>query len=96
MTTSTYLCIKVSGFADHMVLPSRASLVEMALKTCPNTQVVLSGCSQGGQLVHNAAELLPAATTAKLMAVTFGDPFSHKPVQGVPAAKTRIFVRFIP
>jgi hypothetical protein len=35
----------------------------------------LSGYSQGGQLVHNAAKLLPAETAQKIAgAVTFGDP----------------------
>lgn len=31
---------------------------------CPSTQIVMSGYSQGGQLVHNAAELLESNTAA--------------------------------
>jgi cutinase len=42
---------------------------------CPSSKVVMSGYSQGGQLVHNAAVLLPAAVTGNVAAaVIFGDP----------------------
>lgn len=35
----------------------------------------MSGYSQGGQLVHNAAKILPASTMAKVNSVViFGDP----------------------
>lgn len=35
----------------------------------------MSGYSQGGQLVHNAAKLLPASTMAQVSSVViFGDP----------------------
>jgi cutinase len=55
--------------------PHRANLVTSTLSSCPNTKVVMSGYSQGGQLVHKAAKLLPAETTAKVSsAVIFGDP----------------------
>ncbi len=41
----------------------------------------MSGYSQGGQLVHNAAKLLPASTTAKVAAaVIFGDPSTSPPL----------------
>lgn len=50
-------------------------MVSSILKTCPSTKVVMSGYSQGGQIVHNAVKLLPAATLAKVSsAVIFGDP----------------------
>ncbi|RAL66541.1 hypothetical protein DID88_006231 [Monilinia fructigena] len=56
-----------------------------------HTKLVISGYSQGGQLVHNAAKQLPAATSAKIAAaVIFGDPDNGSPVQGVPASKTKI------
>ena len=35
-----------------------ANLVAQAQTQCPDTKVVMSGYSQGGQLVHNAAKLL--------------------------------------
>lgn len=41
-----------------------ASLVGEAQSKCPNTKLVLSGYSQGGQLVHNAAKMLTASETA--------------------------------
>lgn len=59
----------------------RASLVELAFSQCPDTQVVMSGYSQGAQVVHLAAADLPAATMAKVGAVvTFGDPGSCAPI----------------
>lgn len=58
----------------------RAELAQQALSKCPDTKVVLSGYSQGGQLVHNAAKLLPAKTAEKIAAaVTFGDPGTQMP-----------------
>ncbi|TGO73850.1 hypothetical protein BELL_0326g00050 [Botrytis elliptica] len=68
-----------------------ASMVTSTLSSCPDTKVVISGYSQGGQLVHNAAKLLPADTTAKISsAVIFGDPDNGDAVQGVSADKTDI------
>lgn len=60
-------------------LANRASLVTLAFSQCPDTQVVMSGYSQGAQVVHDAAADLPAATMDKVGAVvTFGDPgLSH-------------------
>lgn len=53
----------------------RASLVQQAMTQCPGTKLVMSGYSQGGQLVHNAAAELPASVTgAVAAAVIFGDP----------------------
>lgn len=46
-----------------------------ALSSCPNSKIVVSGYSQGGQLVHNAAKLLPAETMKAVSSVViFGDP----------------------
>jgi cutinase len=61
---------------------------------CPNTKVIMSGYSQGGQLVHNAAEQLPADVTSRVAAaIIFGDPNNGDPVQGVAASKTQINCR---
>lgn len=50
-------------------------MVTQAFTQCPSSKVVMSGYSQGGQLVHNAAKLLPAETMAAVSAVViFGDP----------------------
>ncbi|KAK7997413.1 hypothetical protein PG990_009886 [Apiospora arundinis] len=68
-----------------------ANLVSQAMKQCPSSKIVMSGYSQGGQLVHNAAKLLPASTVAALSSVViFGDPYSRYPVQGASPAKVLI------
>jgi hypothetical protein len=47
--------------------------------------------SQGGQLVHNAAKMMDAATTAKINSVLiFGDPNNGTAVGSVPASKTLV------
>ncbi|KAK3933611.1 cutinase [Diplogelasinospora grovesii] len=65
-----------------------AADVTQALSACPSTKLVMSGYSQGGQIVHNAAKLLPAATMAKVSSVViFGDPDYPTPVVNVPASQ---------
>ncbi|KAH7133349.1 cutinase-domain-containing protein [Dactylonectria estremocensis] len=69
-----------------------ASLVESAMKKCPDTKVVISGYSQGAMLVHNAAKSLSSDVTGKIAAaVTFGDPYQKQAVTGVSAARTKVF-----
>lgn len=47
--------------------------------------------SQGGQLVHNAAKMLPADQAAFVKsAVIFGDPNNGDPVGNVGAANTKV------
>ena len=43
-----------------------AQLVMQAMTACPDSAVVMGGYSQGGQLVHNAAAMLPPAMAAKV------------------------------
>ncbi len=50
------------GDADGSKL--MAQLVGQAQSQCPKTKVVVSGYSQGGQLVHNAAKMLNGTTAA--------------------------------
>jgi cutinase len=51
----------------------------------------MAGYSQGGQLVHNAASQLPAATMAQVSSVViFGDPDDGEAVAGASAAKTLV------
>lgn len=53
----------------------RAQMISTAVTNCPDSKIVMAGYSQGGQLVHNAAKMLPAATMAKVSsAIIFGDP----------------------
>jgi thioesterase domain-containing protein len=63
-----------------------ASLVEQALKQCPDTKVVLGGYSQGAMVVHNAAGKLSAGQVVG--AVTFGDPFKTQKPDNIENFKT--------
>ncbi|KAG0651405.1 Cutin hydrolase, partial [Hyphodiscus hymeniophilus] len=68
-----------------------AKQIEQAYAQCPSTKLVASGYSQGGQIVHNAAALLPTAVANWISSVViFGDPDSSKAVTGVAASKTDI------
>lgn len=59
----------------HVILCDRANLITQAQKQCPSSKVIMSGYSQGGQLVHNAAKLLPQSTMSNLSSIViFGDP----------------------
>ena len=68
-----------------MTYNNRAKQIEAAYAQCPSTKLVASGYSQGGQLVHNAAALLPTAVANWISSVViFGDPgkysLNHKRV----------------
>ncbi|KXT02181.1 hypothetical protein AC578_5966 [Pseudocercospora eumusae] len=67
-----------------------ASLVATAVHNCPDTKVVLSGYSQGGQLVHNAGRLLASQGALVSSVVIFGDPFNGRPVENVSPQRTLI------
>ncbi|KAJ3085553.1 hypothetical protein HK100_009011 [Physocladia obscura] len=68
-----------------------AQLVAQTVTQCPQTQIVLSGYSQGGQLVHNAAAMLTAKQIGAISsAVIFGDPDNGTAVANVPASKTLV------
>ncbi|CAD6441405.1 271631ca-8155-4618-879a-dd8ae6293e82 [Sclerotinia trifoliorum] len=65
-----------------------ANLTNTAAAKCPSAKLVLSGYSQGAQLLHNAASTLSAAVTARIAAVVmFGDPDNGKAVGTVPTSK---------
>jgi len=67
---------------------SMASEVEQAYKLCPNTKLTMAGYSQGGQIVHNAAALLPANVAKWVSSVViFGDPDDGQPLSNIPASK---------
>jgi hypothetical protein len=56
-------------------LRKRASQITAAKAKCPNTKLIVSGYSQGGQIIHKAAAQLSAATAAWISKVViFGDP----------------------
>ncbi|KAH7336321.1 putative cutinase [Rhexocercosporidium sp. MPI-PUGE-AT-0058] len=65
-----------------------ATQIATAFRTCPDTKLVVSGYSQGGQLVHNALASLPAATAAWVSKVIiFGDPNNGTAIPNVAASK---------
>ncbi|KAH8880634.1 cutinase-domain-containing protein [Thozetella sp. PMI_491] len=65
-----------------------ARLTDETVTRCPNTAVVLSGYSQGAQVVHLAAEKMSNGTAAKISSVVlFGDPRNGTAVQGIDAAR---------
>ncbi|EKD13209.1 uncharacterized protein L3040_003013 [Drepanopeziza brunnea f. sp. 'multigermtubi'] len=71
-----------------------AELAELAAKQCPETKIVLSGYSQGAQLVHRAAKLLSAATATRISSVVvFGDPYHPAAIPGIPDWKVATFCR---
>ncbi|KAL9617131.1 MAG: hypothetical protein Q9160_008074 [Pyrenula sp. 1 TL-2023] len=84
----------VQGFlagGDQGGSQEMADLVNQAMTACPTTQVIMSGYSQGGQLVHNAAASLPAVTMQQVSSVViFGDPDNPDPVAGASAAQTKV------
>ncbi|KAI8240363.1 Cutinase [Colletotrichum sp. SAR 10_96] len=68
-----------------------ATLTQQAITNCPNSAVIMSGYSQGGQLVHNGAAMMPTEMTAKVAGVViFGDPLNGQAVQGVDASRTKV------
>jgi cutinase len=57
---------------------------------CPNTKIVLSGYSQGAQLVHNAAQRTSAANAQRVAAVVvFGDPKRGQSFGSIASSKIR-------
>lgn len=69
----------------------RASMVNETLTQCPDTKIIMSGYSQGGQIVHKAAALLPSAIMNQVSGVIiFGDPMYGTAVTGITAAKTLV------
>ncbi|KAJ4421925.1 hypothetical protein N0V82_003422 [Gnomoniopsis sp. IMI 355080] len=69
-----------------------ANLTVQASTQCPNTKLVISGYSQGGQLVHNAADLLSAEVTEFVSAVLiYGDPDNGQPVGNISSSIVKVY-----
>ncbi|KAE8353185.1 cutinase-domain-containing protein [Aspergillus coremiiformis] len=67
---------------------SMATQASAILAKCPNTKLVMSGYSQGCQIVHNAIEQLPAQDASKISSVLlFGDPDKGKALPNVNASR---------
>lgn len=72
----------IAGFlagGDAAGSQTMAQLTQQTVERCPQSKMVISGYSQGCQVVHNAASMLPATVSAKVSgALLFGDP--SKPI----------------
>ncbi|KAF1349306.1 cutinase-domain-containing protein [Lizonia empirigonia] len=67
------------------------NLINTAITKCPSTKIVVSGYSQGAQLVHTATQRLTAAAAARVSAVvTFGDADRDESFGSVAASKVLI------
>ncbi|KAJ4366452.1 hypothetical protein N0V83_008088 [Neocucurbitaria cava] len=67
------------------------NLINTAASKCPSTKIVVSGYSQGAQLVHTATQRLSAASAARVNAVvTFGDADRDETFGLVPTSKVLI------
>ncbi|KAF2706626.1 carbohydrate esterase family 5 protein [Pleomassaria siparia CBS 279.74] len=84
----------IAGFlagGDAAGSTTMANLISTAVTQCPSTKIVLSGYSQGAQLVHNAALKITAANAAKITAVlVFGDPKNGTAFGSITASKTKV------
>ncbi|KAF9737718.1 hypothetical protein PMIN06_002341 [Paraphaeosphaeria minitans] len=81
----------VAGFlagGDSAGTTTMTNLISQTASRCPNTKIVLSGYSQGAQLVHNAAQKTSAANAAKVAAVVvFGDPKRGQSLGSIVSSK---------
>ncbi|KAI4644650.1 uncharacterized protein J4E79_011087 [Alternaria viburni] len=67
------------------------NLINQAITRCPSTKIVVSGYSQGAQLVHTATQRLSASAASRVTAVvTFGDADRDESFGSVAASKVLI------
>ena len=62
------------------------SLVKQSKSQCPDSKIILSGYSQGGEAVHSAVSSSGFDASSVTGAVLFGDPEKTAPLTGIPAA----------
>ncbi|KAF8889140.1 cutinase [Infundibulicybe gibba] len=69
-----------------------ANDVNSIASSCPNTEIVMSGYSQGAQVTHLAADKLSSATQDRRQGcVVFGDPDNNQGFPGVLDARSITF-----
>lgn len=69
-----------------------ADLLNQAARNCPDTQIVLSGYSQGAMLAHLGEAKVSAEVAAQIAAVVvFGDPFKGRPFPNVDSSKVMTY-----
>jgi len=77
-----------SSSIPESLTTKRAAEIQQAYAQCPDTKLVASGYSQGGQIVHNAAALLPAEVGSWISSIViFGDPDDGQAIPNVAASK---------
>jgi len=93
--TGVTYAANVTGFlegGDPAGSAEMTRLVNNAAINCPKTSLVVSGYSQGGQLVHNSAKNYSSAAVALIKAsVIFGDPDSSVPVAQIPLSRQKVY-----
>ncbi|PVH99376.1 carbohydrate esterase family 5 protein [Periconia macrospinosa] len=81
----------VAGFlagGDAAGSTTIANLISQTAARCPSTKIVLSGYSQGAQLVHNAAQKTSSANAGRVSAVVvFGDPKKGQSMGSIASTK---------
>ncbi|KAF8867553.1 cutinase [Infundibulicybe gibba] len=85
----------IAGFlegGDPDGATTMANDVNSIASSCPNTEIVMSGYSQGAQVTHLAADKLSSATQDRVKAVVvFGDPDNNQGFPGVLDARSITF-----
>ena len=83
-----------SGGCDPEDAKNMAALITQAATDCPESQLVVSGFSQGAAMVHRSVEQLSESVAARIAAgVTYGDTQNAQDdgrIPGLPANKTHI------
>ncbi|KAF8912246.1 cutA, cutinase A [Gymnopilus junonius] len=76
----------IAGFLEGGDPQGAANMAQDVISTansCPDTKIVMSGYSQGGQLVHLAVPQLSSAVQQRVNAIViFGDPDNGEPFPG--------------
>ncbi|KAH9210756.1 cutinase [Leptodontidium sp. 2 PMI_412] len=67
------------------------SFAQLASSKCPNTQIILSGYSQGAQLIHLAGPSLTSVASKIAAVVVFGDPYNNQAISNISPSKVRSF-----
>ncbi|KAH8828602.1 cutinase [Flagelloscypha sp. PMI_526] len=88
----------IPGFlvgGDPIGSAAMASMAASAKASCPNTKIVLSGYSQGAQLVHNSVKIMSTATASSVAAVVmFGDPYNGDALGKGLDSKSKTYCNF--
>ncbi|KIJ53986.1 carbohydrate esterase family 5 protein [Sphaerobolus stellatus SS14] len=85
----------IAGFeegGDPNGAATMASDITSQANSCPQTKIIMSGYSQGAQLVHKAAPQLSSAVQSRVDAIVmFGDPDDGQALPGVLNSRSLTF-----